>query len=218
MKPPIVLAILSLAPVANLRADTFTWTGGFSAEWSFFGGVGLSNWGGLIPSGGDDFLLFPSGGANKAMNNGFAAGTNFMNLNFQATGYSLAGNSFDLIPGASAPEVRLSYSSGTTVFNVPFRLRDDASVARLRVDNAGATLDLNQPISEETASTPDLDIIGAGNVRFDAAMTYDGLTTVGNGTDSPDLIVTGSIAGAVLVEGGRRCMPRGPSAPARPRT
>ncbi len=106
-----ILAIWSLA-VAQATAAIRTWDGGdlLNTNWN-----DSTNWtSNLVPVAGDS-LVFPSiaNASDKATVNNFVAGTDFAGLEFTASGYSVTGNSFDLVSGG----ILLSYASGTTTIS-----------------------------------------------------------------------------------------------------
>lgn len=111
--------LLSQTPLALAAADTCTWTGTTSANWS----VG-TNWSGCdnggVPENGDA-LVFPVGGSNTAMNNDISS-LQITTMVFNGTGYTLGGNAFTItgISGITANEsatisANVTYSTGSHI-------------------------------------------------------------------------------------------------------
>lgn len=206
------VAACLLIPASPVGAATFTWTGTFNNQWSLNAGFPTTNWGGFLPSGGDDLLVFPAAGANKAMLNTFSASTVFHRLEFTGTGYTLSpGSSVSPNPlmlgpvGATRPEIRVSHGAGTTVIATVVLTDDDLSLP-LVVENEEAVLEMQQAIG--TGNTTSSLISGAGTVHFNtrlaagvsASMTGDWI--VGTGSDTPTLRLNGDLRGYLLIRSG----------------
>lgn len=115
--PYAILLAVAILPQC-LPAATRTWDGGdlFNTNWT-----DADNWTGfLAPPVAGDALVFPSGVAlaDRDTDNNFTAGTDFAGLTFNDSGYTVAGNSFDLSSGG----ITLGYGTGTTSITPGFRL------------------------------------------------------------------------------------------------
>jgi hypothetical protein len=191
----LALLIFLTAPA---RSATLIWTGAFNNSWSFFAGFPSSNWNGFLPTGGDDVLVFPSGGANKTMDNDYADNTNFVQLRFTGAGYTLEGNSIDLvrdIASDTAPEIAVTHGAGTTAIAVDITAVQSLPIS---VTNAAAVLELRR---EMTVTGGSVTISGQGTVALGFIVDADFTASfnVGTGSDAPTLISGGTITGNVLV-------------------
>ena len=85
MNSPLTLRLAALVfSAAPAGAAIKTWDGSTSGNWST-----TANWTtSPVPAAADD-LVFPVGGANKAMTNNLASGLAFKTLSFQEGGYSI---------------------------------------------------------------------------------------------------------------------------------
>ncbi|MBF0479199.1 MAG: autotransporter-associated beta strand repeat-containing protein [Candidatus Omnitrophica bacterium] len=112
-----------------LGRKTCTWTGTNSGNWNV-----AANWGGTLPSAGDD-LVFPAGGSNKSTNNDFTADTTFNSITLSggAGGYTLAGNSAII-----TTSITDSDTSSTNVISMVMK-----GTAALTKSGAGGTLTLS---------------------------------------------------------------------------
>jgi len=197
---PVLIVVFFAILAPNARGETFTWKGSTSSNLAT-----SSNWdGGVAPTPTDDILIFPANPDRLTLTQNFDLFTDFHGLSFQTPGYTLSGNNFDMLPSAGArPFIQLlnGVGNGTVTINAPFRIRSSGSaIFNIHVAHGSSVLDINSVISNESAFAQELGITGDGTVRFDAAMGYTGLTTVGTTTDNSRLVVTGSVAGPVLVD------------------
>lgn len=197
MKTYLLPVLVASALITRAPATNFDWLGTSGGDWT-----DPLNWNGggiTFPAGGDDQLTFPIGAVNKTMNQNFAAGTNYWRLIFDGSAYVLNGNSLHFVRFVTSdPEIEVCHASGTTTINAPFTVSTSDPLT-ITVTNSGATLDLNGAVS----GSGDIFLVGAGVVRYDAAIANTGTTRVGGpGTTSLDLIVTGSTAGPMTVDTG----------------
>ena len=162
---------------------TSTWTGTTSGNWNV-----SSNWGGTLPSAGND-LLFNVLTNTGSMNNNFAAGTGFHSLMLNTGGtVSLSGNTIDLGAGGIT-------QVGATKLNdfAPFTLTATqtwtSSAPGYIGLNGGAALDLGANTLTLTGSGDDffdqaisgtggLTLAGSVNLQLQGTLSYNGTTTV----------------------------------------
>lgn len=163
----LAVVVLASAPDRSLAASTRIWTGtGADTAWST-----AANWNGGIslPAGGDS-LVFPIGPtpAQRTMNHNLAT-TNFNALTFGTNGYSLSGGWLRLDGGILATN-----RSGANTVNVPIVLR-----FRQPFSNAfpNSLLVFNNTVEHlQSASTPDLEIQGAGTTTFNGPLVTHNVT------------------------------------------
>lgn len=185
---------------------TSTWTGTISGQWN-----DASNWGGVLPSAGDD-LLFNVQTNTGSMSNDFAAGTGFHALTLD-TGQtiSLSGNTIDIGAGGIT-------QMGATGLNdfAPFTLTATqawtSSSPGLIGLNGPATLDLGANTLTLTGSGDDffaqtingtggLVLDGSVNLQLEGTLNYSGTTTV-SGSANLVLKSIGTINTPIVVGNG----------------
>lgn len=181
-------------------AATLVWNGAFSNSWRFNGGFPSTNWGGQLPSGADDILVFPAGGANKTMDNDLGDGLDVVQLRFTGAGYTLEGHSIDLVRHLASdtdPEIAVTHGAGTSAIAVDIKVLQRLPIS---VTNAAAVLELRA----EADVNGSIVISGQGTVALGFIQDADFLAffVVGDGTDSPTLDAGGTIHGGVRVEDG----------------
>lgn len=185
------LAAWLLLPLgaAPLTAATRTWdAGGATNDWSI-----AANWTSNIAPVAGDTLVFPTvintfpvtllEPADKVMNNNLAAGTDIAGLSFTGIGYSLSGNSFDLISGG----ITLTYTAeATTVISA------NVSVAGVGQSIDSGTGDgLLQLDGNLLLNGNSFTLTGSGNIEINGQ--------IGNGAGQPLLTKTGT--GRVILTG-----------------
>jgi len=185
---------------------TSTWTGTSSGNWN-----SASNWGGTLPSAGND-LLFNVLTNTGSMSNDFAAGTAFHALTLD-TGETigLSGNTIDIGAGGIT-------QMGATKLNdfAPFTLTAaqvwTSSAPGLIGLNGGAALDLGTNTLTLTGSGDDFfaqTISGTGGITLDGSVSlqlegtldYSGTTTV-SGASNLILKSIGTINTPIVVGNG----------------
>jgi hypothetical protein len=127
-----------------------SWTGATNNLWSG------TNWAGGTPVAGD-VLQFPSGAANLSMNNDLAVGTSFATISILGSGYVFAGNGIVLTNA-------LSSSSGTSTFNVPIDIQNNAVSV-----SGGANVTFNGAVSGSGALT-----LSGGSFTFNGSLNGSG--------------------------------------------
>jgi autotransporter-associated beta strand protein len=155
------LRIETLEDKVLLSVDT--WVGGGSNNhWS-----NAANWqAGVAPSAGDQLIF--QGTALTSTQNDLTAGTSFQSLEFQASNFSIAGNSFT-VTGSITTD---SGVSGTSI-SAPVALSGavSASVA------AGESLSLSGAVSGSGSLTT----TASGTLSLSASNSYSGGTTIDAG-------------------------------------
>ena len=149
-----------------------TWTGTNSGLWS-----DPANWGGAIPSSGDD-LHFPEGAANASMTNDLGAAflVGALSIESSTTRYTLAGNSITLGSGGLSVA---AFSGSPHSLDTAVALGGGTSTL-----NVVGLLDITGIVSGAGGFTK----TGHGTLRLTAANTYLGTTTQTGGI----LLVNGS--------------------------
>ena len=143
---------------------TSTWTGTTSGNWH-----DASNWGGTLPSAGNDLLvdvLMNTG----SMNNDFAAGTGFHSLTLDTVAtVGLSGNTIDIGAGGIT-------QTGATELNdfVPFTLTEP----QVWTSTAPGLIGLNGPATLNLGANT-LTLTGSGDDFFDQTINGTGGLTLG---------------------------------------
>lgn len=149
----------NLSPLlASAAADTCTWTGATSANWS-----DGTNWTGCdnggVPENGDT-LLFAQSGSNKSMNNNIA-GLTPNQVQITGTGYTFGGNALTFVTSGGA----FSASQDATVnLQVAFNAFNDGGSV-----STGKTLTFAQPVA--FSNTGGNYWTGGGLVVFNGTIT-----------------------------------------------
>jgi len=222
-RAPLLLGLVLfgiLLSAAAARAATSTWTGGGADDnWTT-----PANWGGIAPSAGDD-LVFPGGTPRLSPNNDFGAGTSFNTITFTGAsgGYTLTGNTIQLVAGVSAANTAGNNgillgltltASQTFSCTIPGPL-DRLSISG-PVDLGAFTLTFDAAngsiinLDGAASNTGGVTSTGGGIVFITSTCTYTGPTSVTNG----DFVLAGSNLGpsAVTVSGGLLQFANGASA------
>lgn len=143
-----ITPLLVVSPV-SAAADTCTWSGSVSSDWSDGGNwTGCDNAG--VPENGDA-LAFPEVATNKSMNNDLA-GLSVTGLSFTGTGYTVGGNAFTIstVNALDATEsVTIDADITYTAFNAVI------------TPNAGTTVTVNG-VSNFTTGGGEVNIGGSG--------------------------------------------------------
>ncbi|HEX2746563.1 MAG TPA: choice-of-anchor D domain-containing protein [Verrucomicrobiales bacterium] len=194
------LAALLLLSTPAPAAANLVWSGTFNGQWRFNAGFPNTNWGGQLPTGGDDILTFPAGGSNKTMDNDMGDDLECVQLRFTGAGYTLGGDSLILVHQLGTgedPEIAVTHGAGTTQIEVDISTAGSLPVI---VTNAAATLELNREIT----TGGNIDITGMGTVKIGGIQdaVFESGFTVGSGSDAPVLFANATMTGNVTVKGG----------------
>jgi hypothetical protein len=164
---------------------TDNWSGTTSGKWNL-----ASNWGGILPSAGDDLVISVLTNTG-AMSNDFAAGTGFhaLTLNTGET-ISLSGNTIDIGAGGIT-------QMGATQLNdfVPFTL----TATQVWTSSSPGLIGLNGPAALDLGANT-LTLTGSGDDFFDQPISGTGGLTLG-GSVSLQLQGTLDYSGTTTVSG-----------------
>ena len=183
-----LIVISASFTIPNLKvyaaADTCTWTGLASPNWSNSGNwTGCDN--GNLPETGAS-LIFPAGAANLASNNNIA-GYTFNSISFDDS-YVITGSSFSLSGGFLAISNSTSISNAITLTanqtfqgialgNITFNGTLDLNGSDLTINVANFNFTFNNTIS----GTGDIIKTGAAGARFNGINTFTGNVVINSG-------------------------------------
>jgi fibronectin-binding autotransporter adhesin len=179
------LASALLVVAGPAYCGTSTWTGTTSGDWN-----DSSNWGGTLPSAGND-LLFNVLTNTGSMNNDFVAGTGFHSLTLNTGGtVSLSGNTIDIGAGGIT-QMGVTKLNDFAHFTLTATQAWTSSAPGSIGLNGGAALDLG-------ANT--LTLMGSGDDFFDQTISGTGGLMLA-GSVKLELAGTPSFSGTTTVSG-----------------
>ncbi len=156
----LTIGAINISPaLVSAAADTCTWKGSTSANWS-----DGSNWTGCdnsgVPENGDTLVFGPSGVGNKSMNNDIA-GLTPANITVSTTGYTFNGNALTFVASGNAFVIS---ATATVNLQVAFNAFNSGGSV-----SSGQTLTFNQPVAFGSAGGQYW--TGGGDVFFMGTIT-----------------------------------------------